>query len=160
VRSAKRRQSGHAMLELAVCAGVMVTFLAGTVQFGYTFYLYNELVTAVGNGARYAAQRTYHAATPQDIERGNEAIRNMVAYGDPQPDADAAPVVPHLKPENVEIRWTFPDDGEQASAAPTAVDVTIRHFTVDAVFRALTFDGRPAVEFPYVGRYAPAESEQ
>ena len=53
------RQSGHAMIELAVSAAVMVTCIAGTFQFGYTFYVYNQLVTAVGNGGRYAAVRPW-----------------------------------------------------------------------------------------------------
>ena len=75
-----KRERGHAMLELAMSAGVMVSCLVGTFQFGYTFYTYNQLVTAVGDGARYAAQRTYRAATDQDVERGNAAIRNMVVY--------------------------------------------------------------------------------
>ena len=147
-------ERGHVMIELAVCAAVMVSFLAGTFQFGYTFYIYNQLVTAVGNGGRYAAQRTFRAATQQDTERGNAAIRNMVVYGDPQPVTGAVAVVPNLKPEQVEVRWVAAGQG-----APRAVDVSIHGFTVDAVFHAFTFEGRPSVEFPYVGRYAPAESE-
>jgi len=47
------------MIELAMSATVMTMFLAGTFQFGYTFYVYNQLVTAIGNGSRYAAMRTY-----------------------------------------------------------------------------------------------------
>jgi Flp pilus assembly protein TadG len=151
----KRTERGHAMLELAICAGVMVSFLAGTFQFGYTFYIYNQLVSAVGNGGRYAAQRTFRGASAQDIERGNAAIRNMVAYGDPQPATDAAPVVPNLKPDQVEVRWN-PAAGQDA---PQTVDVTIRGYTINAVFHAYTFDGRPSVEFPCVGRYAPSERE-
>lgn len=147
-------ERGHAMLELAVCAAVMVSFLAGTFQFGYTFYIYDQLVTAVGNGGRYAGQRTVRNATPQDTERGNAAIRNMVVYGDPQPVPGAAPVVPNLKPEQVEVRWVAAGQG-----APKAIDVSIHGYTVNAVFRAFTFNGRPSVEFPYVGRYAPSESE-
>src|SRR5580700_3856698 len=104
-RGHRTRERGHAMLELAVSAGVMVTCLVGTFQFGYTFHAYNQLVTAVGNGARYAAQRTYRTGTDQDVERGNAAIRNMVVYGDAQPTPGAAPVVPKLAPENVEVRW-------------------------------------------------------
>ena len=72
------------MLELAVSAAVMISCLAGTFQFGYTFYVYNQLVTAVGNGGRYAAMRTYRAASAQDVEKGAQAIRNMVVYGDAQ----------------------------------------------------------------------------
>ena len=58
------------MIELALSAGVMIACLAGTFQFGYTFYIYDELVSAVGNGARYARMRSYRAATPGDLERG------------------------------------------------------------------------------------------
>jgi Flp pilus assembly protein TadG len=150
-----KRERGHAMLELAVSAGVMVSCLVGTFQFGYTFYTYNQLVTAVGNGARYAAQRTYRKATDQDIERGNAAIRNMVVYGDAQPATNAAPVVPKLTPDHVEVRWILSGDG-----APASVNVAIKGYTMDAIFRSFTFEGRPSVEFPYVGKYAPTESEQ
>ena len=149
-----KRERGHAMLELAVSAGVMVSCLVGTFQFGYTFYTYNQLVTAVGNGARYAAQRTYRRATDQDVERGNAAIRNMVVYGDAQPAPNAAPVVPKLIPDHVEVRWILAGDG-----APVSVNVAIKGYTMDAIFRSFTFEGRPSVEFPHVGKYAPTESE-
>src|ERR1700676_1323129 len=98
------REQGHAMLELAISAGVMVSCLVGTFQFGYTFYSYNQLVTAVGNGARYAAQRTYRTGS-EDVERENAAIRNMVVYGDAQASPEAAPVVPKLTPAEVDVRW-------------------------------------------------------
>jgi Flp pilus assembly protein TadG len=158
----RRMQRGHAMLELAASAAVMVSCLAGTIQFGYSFYVYNQLVTAVGNGARYAAQRTYRAATEQDVERGNAAIRNMVIYGDAQPQPGATPVVPNLKPEQVDVRWVIRGGAASpgsAQGAPVAVDIAIRHYAVDAAFTSVTLDGRPFVEFPYVGRYAPAERE-
>jgi hypothetical protein len=142
------------MIELAFSAAVMMSCLGGTFQFGYTFYVYNQLVSAVGNGGRYAAMRTYRAGSAQDIEKGRMAIRNMVVYGDPNPVPDAVPVVPNLSPEDVAVTWV-PD----ASGAPEAVDVAIRGYTVNAVFGAMKLDGRPAVEFPYVGRYAPGERE-
>ena len=149
-----KSQAGHAMLELAICAGVLLTFLAGIFQFGYTFYLYNRLVTVVGNGARYAAQRTYHGASAQDIERGNAAIRNMVVYGDPQPTPESLPMLPNLAVRQVEVSWVKAGDG-----VPSAVDLTVRNYSVGAVFHSFSFDGRPSVEFPYVGRYAPQERE-
>lgn len=150
----RRCQRGHAMLELAMSASVMVAFLSGTFQFGYTFYVYNQLVTAVGNGGRYAATRTYRSATPQDIEKGTAAIRNLVVYGDAQPGTGALPVVPNLTPDQVGVRWVL-----DASGAPTAVDVSVASYSVNAVFKTFTFTGRPGVEFPYVGRYEPSESE-
>jgi Flp pilus assembly protein TadG len=149
MRRDRQWQRGHAMLELAISAGVMVSCLVGTFQFGYTFYTYNQLVTAVGNGARYAAQRGYRTGSDQDIERGNTAIRNMVAYGDPQPAPDAAPVVPKLTPAEVDVRWDLAGDG-----TPLNVNVAIKGYTTDAIFRSFTFDGRPSVQFPYVGTYA------
>jgi Flp pilus assembly protein TadG len=150
----REKQRGHAMLELALSAGVMVACLAGTFQFGYTFYLYNQLVTAVGNGGRYAATRTYRAATTGDVEAGKAAVRNMVVYGDSRPTPDAVPVVPHLTPEQVRVEWIEGPAGE-----PDRVAVSVTGYKVDAVLGEFMFNGRPAVEFPFVGRYAPSESE-
>jgi hypothetical protein len=152
-----RREKGHAMLELAMCASVLVACLGGTFQFGYTFYVYNQLVTAVGNGARYASGHTYRAATPKDIEKGDEAIRNMVVYGDPHPSAGAIPVVPDLKRDEVEVKWIF---SNEKTGAPEFVDVSIAGHRVNALLGSFNFSGRPRVEFPYLGRYAPAESER
>jgi Flp pilus assembly protein TadG len=149
----RRNERGHAMIELAVCAGVMVSCLAGTFQFGYTFYIYNQLVTAVGNGGRYAAMRTYRTASDEDLEKGRAAIQNMVVYGDTRP-TDLAPVVMNLKPEQVEVEWV-----KDKTGAPTSVRVAIRNYPVNAVFKTILLDGRPSAEFPYVGRYAPAERE-
>lgn len=137
------------MIELAVCAGVMVSCLAGTFQFGYTFYIYNQLVTAVGNGGRYAAMRTYRG----DLEKAREAIQNMVVYGDTRP-TDLQPVVMNLRPDQVEVEWV-----KDKTGAPTAVHVAIRNYPVNAVFKTITLEGRPGVEFPFVGRYAPGETE-
>jgi Flp pilus assembly protein TadG len=152
----RRSQRGHAMIELAVSAGVMVACLAGTVQFGYTFYIYNELVTAVGNGGRYAAMRTYRAAAASDIEKSKAAIRNMVVYGDTHPAPNALPQVANLKPEQVQVDWIMDDSGTQ----PAAVNVAIADYTVNAAFGMFHFTGKPAVEYPFVGRFAPTESEE
>jgi Flp pilus assembly protein TadG len=150
----RKRQRGHAMIELALSAGVMIACLSGTFQFGYTFYIYDQLVSAVGNGARYAASRTYRAASAADIEKGKTAIRNLVVYGNTRPASDAAPITPNLKPENVQVTWVAGEKG-----APDAVDVTIVKYPVGAMFGSFTFDRRPLAEFPFVGRYAPSEME-
>lgn len=143
------------MLELALSAGVMVTCLTGTFQFGYTFYVYNELVTAAGNAGRYAAQRTYRAATPGDVEKGKTAIRNMAVYGTPTPSAGDAPIAPGLTTGQIQVNYV----AGEANAAPAAVDVWISNYTVHAAIANFTFDKRPLAEFPFVGRYAPSEKE-
>jgi hypothetical protein len=150
-----KSERGHAMIELAISSAVMVSCLAGTFQFGYTFYVYNQLVTAVGNGGRYAAMRTYRAASPGDVDKGSRAIRNMVVFGDAQPATDAQPVVANLTPDQVDVHWVMEEAG-----TPSAVSVSIRSFTVNAVFKTFTFTGRPGVEFPFVGRFSPAEHER
>jgi len=144
------RERGHAMIELAFSAMVMATCLAGTFQFGYTFYVYNQLVTAIGNGGRYAATRTLRA----ESDKFEAAVRNMVVYGEMKPVDGARPVVAGLSPEHVDVHVVKDESG-----APVAVAVSIREYTVDAVFKAFKFDGRPGVEFPYTGRFAPAEHE-
>jgi hypothetical protein len=126
------------MLELAICAGVMVTCLGGAFQFGYTFYVYNQLVSAVGNGARYASVRNLSG----NIESDKTAIRNMVVFGESKPSPDARPVVRDLKPEQVAVEYA--EDG-------SAVRVAIKSYKIDAVFTEFEFTGRPGVEFPYVG---------
>jgi Flp pilus assembly protein TadG len=146
----RRSQRGHATLELALCAGVLLACLGGTYEFGYTFYVYNQLVTAVGNSARYAAVRPYRS----EPEAAKAAIRNMVVFSTPKPAPAARPVIRDLKPENVEVDWTL-----DASGAPQSVHVSIQNYRVDALFGTFDFSGRPAVEFPFVGRYAPAEPE-
>jgi len=151
----RSRQRGHAMIELAISAAVMVSCLSGTVQFGYTFYIYNELVSAVGNGGRYAAMRTYRSASPADIEKGKAAIRNMVVYGDARPAPGTPPQVANLRPEQVRVDWIKDESGDK----PGFVDVSIADYTVDAAFGMFRFTGRPAIEYPFVGRYAPSESE-
>ena len=154
MRRRKLSQGVHALIELAFSAAVMMSCLAGTFQFGYTLCTYNELVSAVGNAGRYAATRTYRAATAEDLEKGRKAIRNLVVYGEPNPAPDAAPAVRNLRPEQVSVKWAM-----NSSGAPEAVDIAISGYTVEAVFGSMKLDGRPAVEFPYVGRYAPTERE-
>ncbi|MGH9558285.1 MAG: hypothetical protein ACRD30_03530, partial [Bryobacteraceae bacterium] len=75
--------------------------------------------------------------------------------GDAQPAPGAAPAIAGLRPEQVDVHWSM-----DAKGAPEAVDISIHDFTVDAVFKKFTFDGRPAVEFPFVGKYAPSEHER
>jgi hypothetical protein len=148
-----RSERGHIMLELAASAGVLMATLAGSFQFGYSFYVYNELVTAIGNGARYASQRTYRGATPEDLERGRLAIRNMVVFGNPHPAPDAKPVAPDLKPEQVRVEWVM------SEGVPAAVDVSIGEYRVNGIFGTVDLKNRPSVEFPYLGRFAPSEHE-
>src|SRR4051812_22843748 len=133
-----KSQKGHAMVELAISAGVMVTCLGGTFEFGYTFYVYNQLVSAVGDGARYASVRPQSA----DAEADRASVRNMVVYGESKPAPGAIPSVRNLKPEQVEVEYM---------QDRSTVRVAIQGYKVDAVFGQSEFSGRPSVEFPVLG---------
>ncbi|HUS05671.1 MAG TPA: TadE/TadG family type IV pilus assembly protein [Bryobacteraceae bacterium] len=141
------------MLEFALASLVIVPCFAGTFQFGYSFYVYNQLESAISNGARYAATRTYRClAGTTDTDKIKTAIRNVVQFGNP--DGSGNSQVPQLSNGNIAVTFNY-----SGTAIPTSITVAINTFTVDAVFKAFTFTGKPTVTFPYLGRYAPNESE-
>jgi len=152
---ARNRQRGNAFIEFALAAGILLPVMAGTFQFGYTFYTYNLLHSAVSNGGRYAAYRTYRCLAGQtDVNKFRQAVQNMTVYGTPAPASSSVPVVKGLKPSDVEVLFTL-----TATQVPTAVTVRIKTFTVNGIFGKYTFNGYPTYTVPYLGRYAPEESE-
>jgi len=151
----RRGQRGNALIEFALATAVLIPFLTGTFQFGYSFYAYNRLQTAVSNGARYAAMRTYRSSGgATSIDKVKAAVKNMVVYGTPSPGESPAPVVPGLTTGSVGVTYTLTGTGE-----PTDVQVQVNSYTLDALFSSYTFTNKPFAKFPYLGRYAPAESE-
>src|SRR5262245_17518824 len=62
-RARRRGQSGNALIEFALAFGFLFPCLTGTFQFGYAFFIYNELQNAVRQGARYAAFKTYDSSS-------------------------------------------------------------------------------------------------
>lgn len=151
----RKRQSGNAMIEFALSCAVLIPLMAGTFQFGYTFYTYNLLQSAVSNGGRYAAFRTYRSmAGSTDITKVKSAIKNMTVYGSPTISDDSVPVVKGLTPAAVDVSFTL-----NAQQIPTAVSVSVNRFTVKSVFQDYTFNGKPKYTAPFIGRYAPEESE-
>jgi hypothetical protein len=78
----------------------------------------------------------------------------MVVYGASTPASGAKPVVLGLAPSHVNVTYTL-----GANGVPVKVAVNVSNFTIDAVFKTYTFQGKPYVEYPFTGRYAPNESE-
>ena len=145
---------GNAMLEFALGASVLVSLLAGTFQFGYTFYVYDQLQSAVRNGVRYGSMRAYKSQEGSCVERVKTSVRNMVVYGTPNPADGAPPLVRGLTRDKVTVTYTTDAEG-----VPSDVTVVINNFTVDAIFAKFTFNGKPFATVPYVGRYAPNECD-
>jgi Flp pilus assembly protein TadG len=143
----RRTQRGNAMVEFALAVSLLVPCFAGVFQFGYGFYTYNRLVAAVRSGARYAALLKYDSASTTPSTAYTTAVRNMVVYG--SATAGTTPVVPGLSTSQVQVQMSF------ANSSPDMVKVYLTSYSVDTVFKTLTFTGKPAARFRYEGVWAP-----
>jgi Flp pilus assembly protein TadG len=109
-------RAGNVMIEFAIGSGVLLMVFTGTFQFGYTFYQYNNLENAVARGARFASLTPYDSATATPSDAFRSAVRNMVLYG--SPTAGAAPALPGLTADNVQLTVTF------TNGVPSAMTVS------------------------------------
>jgi Flp pilus assembly protein TadG len=148
----RRRQRGSAIIEFALGSFVLMGIFTGTFEFGYTFYIYNNLQTAVNNGAKYAALRPYEPTTATPEACFQTAVQNMVAYGDPS-GTTTTPVAPGITPSKVALTVTF------AKGVPSAMTVGITGYTLNAVVAKFTLTNKPQATYPYLGRYAGGNGE-
>jgi len=145
-RSSRFRR-GNSILEFAIAAGVLVPAFAGTFQFGYTFYVYNNLDTAIRGGARYASLRSYDSGSSTPRADFLTAVQNMVVYGNSA--GTGSPIAAGLTTGNVQVLPVM------NGAIPRAMTVQITGYTIDAIFTKFTFTGKPSTTFPYTGTAAP-----
>ena len=146
-------------MEFTFLTPLLVLLFLGTWQFGYAYYLYNELEQAVRAGARYASARTYDSGTSTPSAGFIDEVQNVVVYGDPVPAINATPVVPGLAKTNVTVNASFYANGFASAAGqnmmvPTRVAVSITGFSV-GTFGLIPLQGKPRTEFPYVGVFKP-----
>ena len=135
------------MIEFALSFSLLFAVFSGVFQFGYAFYVYNSLESAVRSGVRYASLRTYDSATATPSAAYLTAVRNMVVYADPAGVGQS--VARGLTPANVTLSVTM-DHG-----VPALVAVGITNYTISAVVRSFTLTNKPNAAFPYMGRFAP-----
>jgi Flp pilus assembly protein TadG len=150
-----KSQRGNSLVEFALSSSVLILSYTGAFQFGFGFYRYNVLESAVSNGAKYASTRTYRClAGSTDITKVKTSIQNVVVYGTPSPGSDSTSVIPGLQAANISVEYAL-----NAQQLPQSVTVRVQSFTIDAVFKTITLTNKPYAAFPFVGRYAPEESE-
>lgn len=144
------------MIEFAAASIILIPLFVGTFQFGYTFYVYNLLCTQMRAGARYASLKTFKCLSSSEITDFKTAVKNMVMYGNP--DGTGTLIEPGLTASqiDVEVKDVNGVNADQ-SHIPSYVTVTTLNYQVDAVITKFTFNGKPIVRFPYLGRYAPFE---
>ena len=147
------RERGNALIEFALSFFLIFAVFSGIFQFAYSFYVYNTLVVAVRQGARYASIKPYDSTSTTQTSGFRNAVRNMVVYGDPNPPGGAPPAVPGLLASNVALFVT--GGGAGTLTAPTQITVSITGFRIDAVFGTWNLSGKPNATFPYMGILTP-----
>ena len=143
----RRKDAGSALLEMAL--GVLVLSLAftGTFQFGYTFYEYDNLQTAVNNGAHYASLLSWDSTDGSMTSAFKTAVHNQVVYGDPTGNTTTA-VLPGLATSNV----TVTANSQTGSlGVPGSITVAISGYTINSIFGTVTCNSKPSVTYPYQG---------
>ena len=149
----KNAESGSVMLEFALSALLLTTVFTGTFQFGYTFYVYNKLVTGVTAAARYASLRELTNNNNQTIPTAfTDQVKNMAVYGTPNPGLNAPTIAPGLTTSNIDVHVAFINAGT-SSNAPHEVRVKVINYQVNAVFKTFTFTNKPSITLPYFGSY-------
>ena len=145
---------GSSILEFAIGASAFVLFFTGVFQFGYSFYIYSKLESAVRGGARYGAMSVYKVDVPTVASSPTstfvDEVRNVTVYGHPAGAGEGrSPLVTGLTTEHVKVSVAFQND------MPSSVVVSISGLRLDAIFGTWNANGKPKATFQYVGRYAP-----
>jgi Flp pilus assembly protein TadG len=142
----RRRQRGSSIVEFAIGASVLTLIFIGTWEFGYAFYIYNNLLSAVDNGAKYAAVKTYDSNSITPSTAFKTAVQNMVVYG--QSTTGTKTVVPGLATTQVTVTPTF------TNGVPTAMTVALSGYSLNAVVTTFNIS-KPQISYPYMGVYSP-----
>jgi Flp pilus assembly protein TadG len=135
------------MIEFGIAAAVIFPIFAGSFQYGYSYYVYNNLQNSVRAAARYAATRTYDSASATPSAAFTTAVKNMAVYGNPLGGTRGA--TPNLSTGHITVSASF------SKGTPSQVTVQVDHYRIDGVFGTVTLNGKPRVTFPYLGRWDP-----
>jgi len=146
-RTKTSRESGNAVIELALAMPVLIGLFLGALQFGYSFYVYNELEQAVRAGARYGSMRSYASTSATPDSAYLTAVKNTVVYANPAGGSQA--VAPGLAAAHVAVTM-----GMQ-HGVPVTVTVAITNYRLPQIVGSVLLTNKPATEFPYLGVYSP-----
>ena len=137
----KQSERGNALVEFALAFFVLWLMFSGIFQFGYSFYVYNTVMTSVTNAAQLGSTMKYDTSNPSQF---TTALKNMVVYGNTT--AGTTPIVPGLSTSNVNVSVN------PSSTFPTDITITITSFSIDAVFTKFNFTNKPRATTAYMGQ--------
>ncbi len=132
------------MVEFGLAFPLLFLLLIGMFQFGYGFFLYNELQASVRSATRYAAQFDFDSSTGGATFQSN--VQNMLVYG--TPSGGSTPVVPNLSTSAVSVTWVA--DG---AGIPQTVTVKISSYTFSALGTSFTLTNKPQATFIFLGQF-------
>ena len=145
-RGKRQSQRGNALIEFALGWSVLWFLFAGVYQYGYSFYVYNRLLTAVSNAAELGARINYDTGSPSTY---TTKLQNMVLYGDES--AGTTPIISGLTASAVNVIVTT-----DANSMPNDVTVSIGSsttpFNVDAIFGNIALKGKPRATMKFMGQ--------
>jgi len=130
------------MLELALGFSILWMMFIGIYQVGYSFYVYNVLMTAVSDAAELGSKLGYDRSSPDSY---TTALKNMVLYGDET--AGTRVLVPNLTASNVNVNLSLDSAG-----MPRDVTVTITGYRIDALFSSYNLINKPRATTLYLGQ--------
>jgi Flp pilus assembly protein TadG len=152
-KHARSKRSGMMVLEFALGAGVLMTSFGGVFSYGYAFYRYNELLTAVTTGARYAAMSKWDQVGQTASSAFETRVKNIVVYGNPA--GGSTPIIRGFTTANVVLTPITARVGTSNIYTPTHMRVSITNFSVPGLFKSFNFSGKPRVQYPFSGLLAP-----
>lgn len=143
----RQKQGGNAILEFAIGWSVLWMLFAGVYQYGYSFYIYNRLLAAVGNAVQLGAKIDYDTCNSAAY---TTTLQNMVLYADET--AGTTPIVSGLTASQVNVSVTT----SGSDNIPTDVTITIGSadtpYQIDGIFGKISLTGKPRATAKYYGR--------
>jgi Flp pilus assembly protein TadG len=153
-RNLSKKERGSAFVEFALSSILLASIFTGTFQFGYTFYVYNSLVTAVSAATRYASLHKLTNDNNQTVPTSfSDDVKNMAVYGTTTPSDSPTPIAPGLSTSNIAVSVRFTGTSGTPNNRPVEVTVNVTGYQVNAIFRTFTFTGKPSSTMPYFGNY-------
>lgn len=124
-----RNEEGKALVEFAIVGSVFLTAMFGIMEFSRLYWTHNALRDAARRGVRYAAIRRNDAA-------GQQAVKNMVVYGNPA--GGTKPVVNGLTTNNVVLEYVNYNGVQLSSRATVKIQNYKFNFSVPLIGGTLT----------------------
>ncbi|HET6980267.1 MAG TPA: TadE family protein [Pyrinomonadaceae bacterium] len=125
----RKNEEGKTLLEFAITGAAFLMVMFGVIEFGRLFWVHNALRDAARRGVRYAAIRRNDTA-------GQQAVKNMVVYGDPA--GGTTPLVNGLSTSNVAIEYVNYDGVQLSSRATVKITNYQFNFAVPLIGGSIT----------------------